>query len=196
MILLAHALLNDYYKMLLSEKRKQNNKGDNQMNTTRTSKTIIIISIILLLGGAMAFAHGGFGGGNGYGRHMRGYGGHMMGPDYGSGFGPHMRDYGPWSDMSEEDRAKFDNRRETFFEETRELRGKIDENRIALRDEMIKDNPDEGKVLELQKQISMMQAEFDQKAIKHRLEVRKLLPEDFQGHGFRRGGGRGPGNCW
>lgn len=170
------------------------------MKTTRITKTLITVSIILLVSSTVAFANGGYG--RGWGRHMGGYDGHMMGPGYGGGYGmgygPY-RGYGPSSNLSEEDQAKLDQLRDAFYKDTLELRGQIDENQVALRNEMIKDKPDEAKVLKLQKQISALKSDFDQKAIKHRLEVHKLLPNSYQGRGFAIGprGGRGLGGyCW
>ena len=168
------------------------------MKSTRTTKAIIFISIIVLAGAAIAYAHGGYGSG----RHMGGYGGPMMGP----GYGDHMMGYGPgwdrqrgWDGLSENEAADVKAAREKFYNETKELRGKIDEKAVSLRNEMIKDDPDAKKVSKLQSELSELRAEFDQKAVTHRLEMRKILPEKFEGRGrgFGRGGGRGYGGyCW
>lgn len=170
------------------------------MKPTRITKTLITVSIILLVSVTAAFAHGGCG--RGWDQNMDYCDGRMMGPGYGRGhgmgYGPHMRGYGTSNSLSEEDQAKLDQLRDSFFKETRELRGQIDESRLALRNEMIKDNPDEAKALKLQKQISALKGDFDQKMVKHRLEVHKLLPDSYKGRGFGIGrhGGRGPGYCW
>lgn len=173
------------------------------MKTRRITKTVIITSVILLVGGAVAFANGGWGCG-GYGPHMRGYGGHMMGPGYGGG---HMMDYGPgwargygYGHLSEEEAAKLEDAREKFHTDTKELRRKINALRADIRDEMVKDDPDSAKVLKLQKELSKVEADFDLKAIEHRMEINKLVPEKYRGRGFGRGFGRGPGGrggyCW
>lgn len=159
------------------------------MKTTRTTMILITATAMLFIWGAIAFAHGGFG-----------YGGPMM--DYGScygsghmkGHGYHMRGHGVGSRLSDEELAKVDEAREKFFHATRELRGRIDEKQIALRNEMIKDDPDAVKVAKLQKELSGLQAEFDQKAVAHRLEMRKLIPGKYMGRGHGRG--YGGGNCW
>lgn len=165
------------------------------MNSKRITKTIVITSIILLIGGTIAFAHDGWGYG-GYGRHMgRQWGGHMMGPGYGSG--PMMgygHDWGKtrgFGRLSEEDAAKLEQTRERFYNETKELRRKIYDMEIDLQDEMAKEAPDQDKLAKLQKEISKYRAEFDQKALTHRLEMRKLAPEGFGGRGYGRGG-----YCW
>lgn len=176
------------------------------MKHTHITKTLITLSVILLIGGSAAWAHGGFD--NEWGHHRGGHHGRMadsgygpaMGGGYGTGYGQHMRGHGQWANLSEEDQAKLDQLRTTFFKETQEIRGQIDENRVALRNEMMKDDPDQGKVFKLQKQISELQGNFDQKAIKHQLEVKKLFPDGYgypgRGFGMGRGAGRGPGYCW
>ncbi|MEJ2154070.1 MAG: periplasmic heavy metal sensor [Desulfobacteraceae bacterium] len=170
------------------------------MKNNRTTKTLIITAAILLIGGTIAFAHGGWGY-DGYDRHMSGYGGHMMGPGYGGGhmmgYGPGWgRNYGPSEGLSEEQAAKLEETQERFYNETKELRRKINDLGIDLRDEMAKESPDSGKLAKIQKALSQSQADFDQKAIQHRLEMRKLAPEGFRGRGYGRGFGPGGGYCW
>lgn len=160
-------------------------------------KSIFGLAALLILGIAtVAFAHGGWG----YGGHMMGPGyGHMMGPGYGghmmgwdSDDGPYRRGYGAWGNLSEEDAAKLDASREKFYKDTRGLRDQIEDKEVALNDEMRKDNPDQGKIFKLQKEISALQSDFDQKAVAHQLEVRKLLPDNYRGSGY----GYGRGYCW
>jgi zinc resistance-associated protein len=171
------------------------------MKTSRTTKSIVIAAVVLMAGVTFAFAHGGWGNDDyGYGGHMMGpgYGGQMMGPGYGGNYmmGPGWgRGYHRGNgDLSDEARAKIDAARDKFYDETRSLRRNIDDKAYELNKEMDKDNPDAGKVAELQKQLSKLQTEFDQKSVQYRLEMRKLLPEDFRGSG-RGYYGRG-GYCW
>jgi Spy/CpxP family protein refolding chaperone len=122
----------------------------------------------------------------------------MMGPGYdgwnmmgyGSDYGPHMRGYGDEGALSSENAAKIDAARDKFYTETRELRDKIYDTRIALRSELGKDQPSKDKATALQKQLSQLQSEFDQKALAYHLTVDKLIPNDDQGRGFR------GGYCW
>lgn len=179
------------------------------MNVKLGKKTLIISAVILLSGAALAFAHGGYGrgydgdDGYGYGSHMRGWGGgHMMGYGpgpmmRGDGYGPHMRGYGYGygADLSKEDAAKLDDAREKFYNDTKALREQIEEKRIDLGQELRKEEPDTAKAATLQKELSKLETEFDQKALTHRLEMRKLLPENFAGPRFGRGPGYG-GRCW
>jgi Spy/CpxP family protein refolding chaperone len=187
----------------------------------KTSKTTIgILAAVFTIGIAtVAFAHGGYGGGYmmgpGYGGNMMGPGyggGYMMGPGYGGGYmmgpgyGGHMMGYGPgygayrngpgaWGNLSDKDAAALEKSREKFFDETQDLRNQIREKQIALDDAMDSANPDRSKVAELQKELSGLQAQFDQKAITHQLEVRKLLPQDVDQGAYGRGYGYG-GYCW
>jgi Spy/CpxP family protein refolding chaperone len=162
------------------------------MKATRNTKSIVIAAVVLIAGATFAFAHGGWGNDDyGYGGHMMGpgYGGnYMMGPGWGRGY------HHGYGNLSDEDRAKIDAARDKFYDETRSLRRDIDDKAYDLNKEMDKDTPDANKVAELQKQLSKLQSEFDQKRVQHRLEMRKLLPENYQGseRGYY---GRG-GNCW
>jgi zinc resistance-associated protein len=174
------------------------------MKSKLIQKSIILSAAVLLIGSATAFAHGG--GWGGYGGHMMGYyGGHMMdyddgpmmGPGYGYGPGMYGNGYGGREALSEEQAAKLDAIQEKFYKETLPLRSQIDEKRLALRDEMIKEKPDVDKATKLQKELSALEAEFDQKALAYRLEVRQLLPERAFDRGNGRGYGRGHGGyCW
>lgn len=162
------------------------------MKNIKTS--LIIIAIVATAGMvSTAFAHGGWGG-NGYGGHMMGYG-YGMGPGmmgYGPGYGRYDRGNYP-ADLSREDSNKLQHARDKFFDETRTLRNQIRDKQFALNDELDNANPDKAKVAELQKAISKLQSEYDQKALAYRLEVRKILPEGTRDSGY--GYGRGYGGC-
>jgi Spy/CpxP family protein refolding chaperone len=178
------------------------------MKNPRTTTTVIIAAIVLLVGTTLAFAHGGWGNDDyGYGGHMMGpgYGGYMMGPGYGGhmmgpGYGGYMMGPGwghgngpAYPNLTDEQRAKIDAAQDKFYDETRTLRRDIDDKAYELRKEISNENPDANKVAQLQKQLSKLRDEFDLKAVQHRLEMRKLLPEGFQGGGYNYGPG---GNCW
>jgi zinc resistance-associated protein len=182
------------------------NERSKKMQNKRIPKSILWSAIMLFATVAIAFAHGGdYGyGGYGMGPGMMGYGGYSgygMGPGmmgYG-GYGGHMG-YGPGPDrgyntnLSDAQRAKLDAAREAFFNDTRQLRDQIQEKRYSLNSELNKDNPDSAKVAQLQKELSQLDSEFDQKRIAYQLEVRKLLPENNVRSGF--GPGYGNGYCW
>jgi Spy/CpxP family protein refolding chaperone len=173
------------------------------MNRIKT--TFMIIAFVAATGMvSMAFAHGG-GDGDDYGGHM-GYGGYMMGPGmmgYGYDMGPGMMGYGPgygrWgrggnaANISREDSIKLQQARDKFIDETRPLRNEIQDKQFALNDALDSANPDKAKVTDLQKEISQLQSQYDQKALAYRLEVRKLLPESADRGDY--GYGPGYGGC-
>lgn len=160
--------------------------------------SIGIIAVVLTVGiAALGFAYDAYG--PGYGGHMRDYDGgygYMMGPGmmgYGPGYG-HMRGYyGPngYGDLSQEDAAKLEQFQEKFFNETRELRNSIRDKQFALDSELQRANPDRAKVADLQKQLSQLESQFDQKAVGHQLEMRKEFPQNTYGRKYGRGG-----YCW
>ena len=179
------------------------------MQTKRFKALILGAVFLLVTGGALAFAHGpggGYGGGQGgYGMQggdcpgMMGNGGQGMGPGMmgngGQGMGPGMMGYGRNSgdlELSKEQQDKLDELREKFWSENRKLRRDIEDKREELYDELGKKTADEAKVTALQKELSKLESDFDQKAIQHKLEVRKIAPEAFKGRGYGRmhGGGR------
>lgn len=147
-----------------------------------SKKTIIITAVLFIAGASASFAHGRWDdrGGMGYGP------------------GDQMRSGGYASNLTEEQKDALNAARDSFREETEPLRTQIREKRIALSDAMNAESPDKDQVLALQKELSTLESEFDQIAVQHRLEMRKLLPDDFEGRGFGRRGGRGfgPSACW
>ncbi len=141
----------------------------------RNFKTAIItIASVSLIGmSASAFAHGGMGPGR-----------------YGKGYGP-----GNCSQLSQEEYEQVQKQRNAFFKETEGLRNEIFEKERALQNELAKETPDAAKASELQKELSGLQAQFDQKRINQMVEMRKLTPN--AGSGYWMGGprmGRGHGH--
>ena len=165
----------------------------------RTLRSIILtIAVIAAAGiGINAFAHGGMGRGGGMmgGYHGGGWGHH--GPGWHHGYGNGNDGGARWSD---EDYRKFEQQREAFFKETQDIRSKLYDKEEELQAELSKDNPDAAKASQLQKDISELQSEFDQKRIDHMIEMRKQNPN--MGRGFKGGGpGKGYGSfrggyCW
>ena len=163
-----------------------------------TLKNVIItIASIAVLGiGINAFAHGGRGWGGGWGHHR----GNMQ---YQGGYGN-----GPVEQLNPEEYKQFEQKREAFFSETQDIRTSLFEKERDLQNELAKDEPDVAQASRLQKEISDLQSQFDQKRIEHMVEMRKLNPN--AGRGFMRGGSMmgsggpmmgygyngGGGNCW
>lgn len=150
------------------------------MNLANSINKIFMITIIVMLGlSGRAFAHSGMG----YGRHY-GWGYPMHEMHHGGYGGP---GFGYWGEISQEDIQKLYKERSAFFEATKDLRGRLYQKGLELRSELAKQNPDVNKAATLQKEISELKAEFDQKRLNHFLNVRKISPEI--GRGF--GGGYG-----
>lgn len=153
-------------------------------------KSIGILVAVLTVGvAALAFAYGGYGG-----RYMTGsgYAGNMMG--YGPGYRAHGNTPGAWGNLPDKDAAALKASQEKFFNHTRDLRNQIEEKQIALNNELAGATPDEGKVAQLQKELSGLQAQFNQKSVAHQMEVRNLLPKNFNGNAYGQGYGSG-GYC-
>ena len=138
-------------------------------------KILITIALIAVLGIAInAFAHGGMGWGGGWGHHRGGM--HYQG---GSG-------NGPVDQLNPEETKQFEQKREAFFSETQDIRTSLFEKERELQNELAKDEPDMAQASQLQKEISDLQSQFDQKRIEHMVEMRKLNPN--AGRGYKSGG--------
>ena len=86
--------------------------------------------------------------------------------------------------------------RNKFFKATEDLREDIYSKQLELRSELAKKNPDAKKTVNLQGDISKLQAQLDQKRIDHMVEMRKINPNagrGFMGYGGMRHGGMGYG---
>ncbi len=136
--------------------------------------TFIAVASIAIIGFAInAFAHGGMG---------RGYRGQGWCGQYGNGYN---------QQLTQEEYQQLQDEREAFFKDTEGLRNNLFEKRQALQNELAKEQPDTTKASKLQKEISDLQAQFDQKRIDHMIKMRKVNPN--AGRGFMRGGGSGMG---
>ena len=172
------------------------------MNFNKTGKILMMLAIIAVLAIAVnSFA--------GWGRGHGGYGYHM-GPGYGMqrGWSDGPRGYGSQgyqSDLSDEEMAKLDKTRKAFYEATSELREGLYQKELELRSELAKPKPDAKKAAGLQKEISNLEGQLDQKRLDHQIKMRKDFPRSgYKGYGgmgmgrgmYGRGYGRGGGACW
>jgi|AMWB02.1.fsa_nt_gi Spy/CpxP family protein refolding chaperone len=159
------------------------------MFTQKIKKSLLISSFLIVGLASLAFARGGGSWDCPYGND---------GPRMGHGMGKGMMGggHGNWADgrganLTDEQKAKLDAAREKFFTETEPLRIQMRDKHFALQDEMNKKEPDSAKVAQLQKELSQIEAEFDQKRVQHQLEMRQLLPEGVRCPGYGPGSGRG-----
>jgi zinc resistance-associated protein len=170
------------------------------------TKTIVILSVMAILSfGAYAFA----GWGMGYGHHGWDSDGRGMGYDHRGwdrdGRGMHSRGWGGpgygnmMEDLSEEQIRKLDKERDAFYKATEGLRQDIYGKEADLRDELSKENPDAIKAASIQKEISKLEAQLNQKQIDHLIAVKKINPNAgrrFNERGQRRYSSSDRGSCW
>jgi zinc resistance-associated protein len=131
-----------------------------------------------------------------------GYGPGMMGPGYGPGMmGPGYGHHRGWwgdnddSGITREQADKLETLRDSFYRETRNLRDGIYDRQLELRRELSKETPDRSRLQNLQKEISKLTSELDQKGLEYRLQTKKIAPEvgdNFAGGSY----GPGAGACW
>ena len=160
------------------------------------SKILAVLTVFTVMGfGVYAFADGEMG----YGRHHAGWNHH--GSEWKDG-GYGCRGYGYMAgNLSDEQIQKMDEQREAFFKSTEDLRQNIYQKSLALESEFAKKNPDAKIAANLQKEISDLRAQIDQKRIAHMIEMKKINPglgagfmgPGMMGHGYGRGyRGNGP----
>ncbi|MFO8048937.1 MAG: periplasmic heavy metal sensor [Desulfosudaceae bacterium] len=162
------------------------------MNQTITKKTILTALIILITGffAVQAWAHMG-------GGYHRGWGGDRPGAGYGGHMGYGQYHNGPaWTNLSDEDREKFQQERERFFTATQKLRNQYQEKRLALSNEYAKAETDPAEITRLEKELFDISAELEKARFEHRSKVREQFGANSPG--FNRGGyGRGGyGGCF
>jgi len=138
-------------------------------------KGIMVATVIGILGlSGAAFADWGYG--CGYGTQWRHGGGH--------GYGM----MGGYNNMTDDQMAKVDQQWSAFFKATEGLRGQLYEKQLALQSELAKENPDAKAASKLQKEVSRLENELDQKRLDYEIQMRHSSP-DFN-RAYNRG--RGP----
>lgn len=155
----------------------------------RLVSKIAIISLITFIGlGGPALAYRGWGSGDCPGG---GPGGKHKGGGYGYS-----------ANLSDEDVEKLNSERQAFFKQTQDLRNEIRAKELALRAELAKKSPDAEKAAGIQKELSDLRAQFDQKRLEHQIRMKEINPNAGAGfcdgkgkRGGRGGHGRGPGFC-
>jgi zinc resistance-associated protein len=166
------------------------------------TQIIIGVAVLALISfGGFAFAHGGMSGWNGGAMHG-GYG--MMNDGYGMMHGYGMMNHGGCNDhmgqLAPDQQQQLEKSRQAFNEKTKDLRAELYDKQGALENELAKTDPNIQKASSLQKDISELRSQIDQKQIEFNIELRKSNPEI--GNRFRAGGhmmGNGShdgGYCW
>jgi zinc resistance-associated protein len=167
-------------------------------------KKIFSVLAILALAAAIGFGTDAFAGwsrGNGWNWCDRSGYGPGGGGGKSGGYGPGYRNEGSGK-LTEEQAGVLDAHRRAFFEETDELRGSLRQKHLELQAEMAKKKPDVEVAKKLQKEISSLKSELDEKRIDHMVKLREIDP-DGQGRGYghlgkgsRGRGSYGRGGCW
>ncbi len=162
------------------------------MQKSLIRSAFIVFSVLAILGfGANAFAGWGMGCGQ-RGWNHQGPDGHHEGR-FGSGHGYWM------DDLSDDEVKTLERERKSFFKATQDLRQDIYAKELALKSELVKENPDADKARTLQKEISDLEAKIGQKRIDHMIKMKKINPN--AGRNFMSRGGMGYGRflggyCW
>ena len=120
------------------------------------------------------------------------------GPGRGPGWlGEHCResgDPGRFSNLTPEQKTKFQELRRKYVEETAQLRGALVTKRVELESLWTNPNADPKAIMDKEKELRDLQNQMKDKALQMKLEARKFLtPEQIQesGQGMGRGFGRG-----
>ncbi len=174
---------------------------------------IVVFLTALLVFPAFAGAQGGGmqgGMGPGMGPGTMGMGGLMMGIHHGMGAGMGCGSYGrgAWMEklnLTPDQIQKLQTLHAKFFRETIPQRNEVMAGQMEMRALWSQTNPDPAMILAKQKQINALREQIQEKAIRYRLEARKVFtPEQLakiapyfagfgMGHHFRHGQGMGPG---
>ena len=97
------------------------------------------------------------------------------------------------SNLTEDQIKQMETERNAFQTATQGLRQQLNEKRQALQTELTKQPPDAATCSAMQKEISDLQAQFDQKRLTHVLEMKKIDPNFAEGRGMGLGMGHGKG---
>ena len=157
------------------------------MKIKNLTKTLIVLTLVAIMGiGTSAFA----GKGKGSTRYAQGGQGYGQPGCDGSGYGRNQKFMG---NLSEEEIAKLNKERSAFSKATQDIRRNIYQKRLELNSELAKKNADPKKAGALQKELSGLKGQFDQKRTEHRIKMSKINPNfGVMGQGFRgKGMGRG-----
>lgn len=143
-----------------------------------SKKVIVGLAVAAIIGiGTYAFGHMG----GGYGNSAPMHGGPWMQQGY---YGDRGYDYR--ENLKDEDIKALEEERSAFFKATESIRQDLYSRQLELKSELYKENPDTARAGALQKEISKLESELDQKRIDHMINVRKLNPN--AGRGFMMGG--------
>jgi len=90
--------------------------------------------------------------------------------------------HGFMGNLSEDEIRKLDQAHNVYLKTTERLRQDIYQKQLALRSEMAKENPDANKAASLQKEISDLDSQLNQKGLDFELKMRKINPNFRSGY--------------
>ncbi len=99
----------------------------------------------------------------------------------------------PGVKLTDDQIKQMESERNAFQTATKNIRQQLNEKRQALHTELAKKTPDAAAATTLQKEISGLQAQFDQKRLTHILNMKKIDPDFTEGPGMIPGMGPGMG---
>lgn len=162
-------------------------------------KTIFaVLGVILLIG---VFAYPALSNGTGWGRwnHMWDF----RDGDYRHG---HMYDRG-YGNLNDSERNRMEELDRKYYTETEEIRNQIMSKSEELDALLESGTSDPERIKAVQRELSGLRSDLDQKGLEYEMEARKIVPENRLGRGYDRGYhrgywgrgtgmGYGPGACW
>jgi Spy/CpxP family protein refolding chaperone len=98
------------------------------------------------------------------------------------------------ANLTDDQIKKMESERTAFLLATKDIRQQINDKRQALQAELTKQTPDASTCATIQKEVSYLQSQFDQKRLTHILEMKKVDPNFTDGRGMGRGMGHGMGS--
>ncbi len=97
------------------------------------------------------------------------------------------------ANLTDDQIKKMESERTAFLLATKDIRQQINEKRQTLQAELTKQTPDTSTCASIQKEVSDLQSQFDQKRLTHILEMKKIDPNFTEGRGMGHGMGHGMG---
>ena len=100
---------------------------------------------------------------------------------------------GPGANLTDDQIKKMESEQNAFQTSTKDILQQLNEKRLALNTELAKQKPDAATAATLQKGISDLQAQLDQKRLTHILNMKKIDPNSLEGPGMGHGIDQGTG---
>ncbi len=98
------------------------------------------------------------------------------------------------ANLTDDQIKKMESERTAFRLATKDIRQQIRDKRQTLQAELTKQTPDASTCATIQKEVSYLQSQFDQKRLTHILEMKKVDPNFTDGRDMGRGMGHGMGS--